>query len=139
MDETRAPEPEPEADESVVLPDYRKLIIGLAGLAAIAGLLLLVKAAKPRSTVSYDMSNVPDGAEWLPTFQHFADAMEVRFAGIDNRLDDLANARVTQAAHVSEAPAPLVPTPEPDASANGVAAVSTEEPPNAPGPAAVST
>lgn len=98
-DEQETPAPNPRT----------ALLIGLGGLAAIAVILLAVRMAKPRGTVS-DITDVPMDGNWQASVQHLADAVGERMGNLETRVDALASDRV-RAAATSEPPVPLVVDP----------------------------
>lgn len=131
MDEHPTP-----AEQDTPAPVSRTaLLIGLGGLAAIAAILLAVRMAKPRGTVS-DITDVPLDGNWQASVQHLADAVGERMANLEARVDGLATDRV-RAAATSEPPAPLTVDPIAQNGAAQAAHVS-DELSDVPRPAAVS-
>lgn len=122
----------------------RTLLIGLGAITTIAFVLALVRARR-QPVVSAGVVDLGDNADWRVSIEHLAGNIQLRFAGIDERLDALSKAKVEHTSlGAPAAPAAVSMVPEalvPDASQNGDHAVAPVDDPHAPpppGPAAVS-
>lgn len=122
-------------------PDRKTLVIALAAVGLLALTVVIVRATK-RQTNALDGSaqEAMDAGDWRATVQHLAAAMEQRFSGIEQRLDELggqpAPTQPPATAAVSDivppGGAPIIERVPPDPSIVGA----VEPPP--PAPAAVS-
>jgi len=121
-----------DTDEATGLGDRKWLLLALGGLSIMAiTLAVLQSRMKPRTP----LSELPADADWRVSIEHLAANWELRWAGLEVRLEQIVNDRVAmQAAAISEAPTPLgEPTVErippdiqtgPDNAPPGTAAVS---------------
>lgn len=143
------------ADEPGVGFDRKTLLLALAAIGVVAlGLAALRNAGKRHvvqdtQTPGEAVSQALASGDWQASIEHLAGVWDVRFAGLDDRIDALTKARIasTSVAQPVKPPAPaatsiappvLVPQQEngDHATAADVAGVDMAPPP--PGPAAVS-
>lgn len=114
MEPTNIPEPEWGDPEPKTI-SRTPLLIGLGALVIIAAVLAVAKSARDsaggNSTGSVDIPRAGD-ADWQASFTHLVDAIETRFAGIDNRLNMIERRDVVPepVELAADLPEPLDPT-----------------------------
>jgi hypothetical protein len=95
-------------EEAAPTIDRKVLLLALAGLAGLTLMLAFLRGRIAPAPVA--LTEIPPDADWRSSLEHLASAWDIRFAGIDQRLEDLAADRVQRAAIVSDVPPTLADT-----------------------------